>query len=80
MSNSEMTSIEERRSNVRVRVTYIAAAYIFLGSILLIAALWIDPIDDNKLNTAKEIFTMTLPVATAVITYWFASRKPKDSN
>lgn len=70
--------IEERRSWVRVTVTYAAAAYVFIGSLALIAALWIDPLDAQKLTTAKDVFMMVLPVATGIITYWFASRKPDE--
>lgn len=69
--------LESRRCWVRVLVTYAAAAYVFFGGAALVAALWIDPIDAEKLNMAKETFMMVLPVATGVITYWFASRKPK---
>lgn len=71
---------EARRSLVRIVVTYIAAAYVFGGSTLLIGALWIDQLNDAKLNIAKDIFMMVLPVATGVITYWFASRKPSETN
>ncbi len=67
-------TIEERKSRVRVFVTRTAALYVFLGSAGLIAALWVDPLDDTKLQIAKDVFMTVLPVATGVITYWFASR------
>ena len=63
----------------RVRVTYAAAAYVFGGSTLLIAGLWIDALDPAKLTIAKDVFMMVLPVATGIITYWFASRKPPEA-
>ena len=69
--------IARRRSRVRVVVTYLAAAWVFGASALLIFALWVDALDDRKLSVAKEVFTMVLPVATGIITYWFASRKPE---
>jgi len=69
--------IASRRNWVRVLVTYTAAGYVFFGSGFLILALWIDTLDKDKLAIAKEIFTMVLPVATGIITYWFASRKPE---
>ena len=66
--------IENRRSMVRVTVTYGAGLYIVLGSLgIIIADAFVEAV---KLETAKEIFTLVLPVATGVITYWFASRRP----
>ena len=70
-------SIEERKSRVRVLVTIWAAIYVFGGSALLIAGLWIDALDENKYQIAKDIFMTVLPVAAGIITYWFASR-PKS--
>lgn len=69
--------IEDRRSKVRVYLTYGAGFYILLGSIGLIVA---DMIVEQaaKLETAREVFTLVLPVATGIITYWFASRKPPE--
>ena len=72
-------AIEARRSKVRVRVTYAAAAYVFGGSAVLISALWYDPLDAEKLNVAKDVFMIVMPVATGIITYWFASRKPPEA-
>ena len=71
--------IEERRSRVRVYVTYAATIYTFVGSGILIAsALWADTLDAAKLTTAKDVFVTVLPVATGIITYWFASRKSEE--
>ena len=72
-SGSKMTMVE-RKSYVRVFVTRWAAIYVFGGSALLIAALWIEGLDSDKLQTAKDIYMTVLPVATGVVTYWFASR------
>ena len=52
-------------------VTYAATTYIFLGSAVLIAALWIDKLPADKLTIARDVFMMVLPVATGVVTYWF---------
>lgn len=65
--------LAKRRSLVRIIVTYAATGYVFIGSIALIIALW----SAEDLSAAKEIFTMVLPIATGIITYWFASRKPE---
>ena len=67
-------TIEERKSRVRVWVTKAAATWVFLGSAAIVAALWIDDLDATKLQAAKDIYMTVLPVATGVITYWFASR------
>ena len=67
--------IEKNRSKVRIFVTELAALYVFMGSAVFIAALWVDGLDPKKFTIAKDIFMTVLPVATGVITYWFASRK-----
>ena len=71
---------EIRRSLVRVWVTRWAAVYIFGGSAVLIAALWIDVLDEAKLQIAKDVFLTVLPVATGVVSYWFAGRRPSTIN
>lgn len=66
------------RSFVRICVTYIAAAYAFIGSGALIW--WVLTTEDfnkDKFDAAKDLFMLVLPVATGVITYWFASRDKK---
>lgn len=74
MSWRQPITIEERKSRVRVWVTKAAATWVFLGSAAIVAALWIDDLDATKLQAAKDIYMTVLPVATGVITYWFASR------
>ena len=71
---------EIRRSLVRVWVTRWAAAYIFGGSTLLIVALWFDSVDGDKLQIAKDVFLTVLPVATGIVSYWFAGRRPSSNN
>ena len=75
MKNCAKT-IEAKRSAVRIRVTYLSAVYVFAGSALLIGGVWFDKLTTTELEAAKDIFLTVLPVATGVITYWFASRKP----
>ncbi len=58
------------KSKVRVRVTYIAAGYVFIGAIILV----IGALVCKDFATAKDIFLSVLPIATGVITYWFADR------
>ncbi|MCY4609496.1 MAG: hypothetical protein OXD40_13010 [bacterium] len=61
-----------------------AAAWVFAGSAALIIANRVVPLDgenvDSKLDFAKEVFTMVLPIATGIVTYWFASRKPIEGS
>ncbi len=74
MANDDLKNeLEKGRSKVRIRVTYAATGYIFLGALILIAgALYYKRADGFVL--AKDIFLAVLPVATGVITYWFATR------
>lgn len=90
----EKMQIDERKSRVRVWVTYLATWWVFLMSGLLIlrAVGWGGGIPvnvttgtsgdpntvtvavDTAFGIAKDIYMTVLPVATGVITYWFASR------
>ncbi len=64
---------ESKRSNVRICVTYGAALFLFAGGAVFIAALGY-----NEMWTeAKDLFMTILPVSAAIISYWFAGRKPK---
>ena len=67
-------SIDDRRSMVRVWVTHMAAWYVFGGSVALIGFLWVLGPGDPRMDVAKDVFMTVLPVATGVITYWFANR------
>ena len=77
-------TLAEKKSGVRIFITIWAAIYVFLGSSLLIIAIFLGTLPDTKLQIAKDLFLTVLPVATGVITYWFASRPPstrkKDEN
>lgn len=71
--------IESRRSWVRVWVTYAATFYAFAGALGLIIGLWFADAAPAALDDIKDIFLTVLPVATGVITYWFATRQPSES-
>jgi len=65
-----------RKSWVRVIITYFAAVYIFVGSSLLIVFFC----DKTE---AVNIFQSSLPISTGIVTYWFAERargKKPDSD
>ena len=67
---------QRSKSRVRVVVTYFAAVFVFLGGLMLILALgfgWMKAGDSNVI-AMKEVFMTVLPIATGVITYWFADR------
>ena len=79
--------LEERRSAVRVRVTYLAAVFIFGGGLLvLVISLIIGATTDltdsiiKLVESVKELYLVILPIATTVVTYWFATRKPNRVN
>ena len=64
------------KSQVRVYVTHLAAAFVFGGGALLVLVLgagWVKAGDAN-VTAMKDIFMTVLPIATGVITYWFADR------
>ncbi|MDE0335179.1 MAG: hypothetical protein OXI64_09490 [Defluviicoccus sp.] len=63
---------ENSRSAVRVIVTYMAAGFLFIvGSAVVGYFLATQP---DK-TTGKDIFLAILPVAAAIVTYWFATRR-----
>ena len=66
---------ESRRSMVRVYVTYAAAAFVFGGGAILIAVLFFM----GKGDEAKDLFLAIMPVGAAVISYWFATRRPASA-
>ena len=73
--------LEQRRSCVRIVVTYMAAAFIFVGGIIVFLGSLFDFIVGDNLNATKDLYLTILPIATTVVTYWFASRKSsKDNN
>ena len=65
--------MDKTKSWVRVMVTYMAAAYIFPGGIgLIVVCLVIENV--NNLDTVKDLYLTVFPVATGIVTYWFATR------
>ncbi|MDE0479233.1 MAG: hypothetical protein OXI13_06360 [Gammaproteobacteria bacterium] len=62
---------EQRKSWVRIIVTYGAAAFLFVGG----AAFIFDLIRNGKNDEAMTLFNTILPVSAAIISYWFAGRK-----
>ncbi len=66
---------QDRRSKVRVIVTYWAALYIFGGAAALIVLVLWGKLKSADFNIVREIYTLALPIATGVITYWFATRQ-----
>ena len=75
MDNEEKLKL--KRSQVRVYVTYIATGFVFFGSATLI--LWL--MYCKMFVQAKDLFLGVLPVATGIITYWFADRsRSKNPN
>ncbi|MYF68560.1 MAG: hypothetical protein F4053_08675 [Proteobacteria bacterium] len=61
---------ESRKSWVRVVVTYGAAGFLFLGGTALIIVLLF--LGNNQ--EALALFQTLVPVAAAIVSYWFAGR------
>lgn len=70
-TEGNMTSTEEhqlresRRSQVRVRVTYGAAGFLFLGGAAMIAVLLL--MEDK--DSAKDLFLAIMPVSAGILSY-----------
>lgn len=62
---------EGRRSAVRVRITYMAAGFLFFVGAGLVAFVTAA----NGVAEGKDLFLAILPIAAAVVTYWFATRR-----
>lgn len=65
-----MARVQQMRALVRVIVTYAAAAFVFVGGGVLIVCLSVG----DKTDEALDLFHVILPVAAAIISYWFAGR------
>ena len=76
MSNHNQDTIERRRSLVRVLVTYASTLFLYFGGVIVIVWLLID----NQHVLAKDTFLAILPIAAAVISFWFATRKASSKN
>ena len=68
-----------RKSWVRVVVTYLAAAYVFIGTPILCYLLFNHATDTDGnavpgIDEAKDLFLMVLPIASGILGYWFATR------
>ena len=60
---------ERRRSRVRIVITYLASAYLFIvGTGVAAYYMYIGN------DTGKDIFLSIVPVSTGIIGYWFATR------
>ena len=65
---------EARKSCVRVVVTYLAALFVFVGGPLIILAFGAGWVKAETSGDMKEVFMTVLPIATGILTYWFADR------
>ena len=67
----EQAKRDTRRSAVRVRVTYLAAGFLFVAGAAIVGYL----LAVGKTDEAKDLFLAILPVSAAIVTYWFATRR-----
>ena len=65
---------EARKSCVRVVVTYLAALFVFVGGPVIILAFGAGWVKAETSGDMKEVFMTVLPIATGILTYWFADR------
>ena len=66
---------EDRKSKVRVRLTYAAAGFLFGIGLLLVG--WF--MYRNDVDKALTVFSTVLPTTTFIIGYWFAKRSGESS-
>ncbi len=83
MRTKSPLSLEEKqaeqelsKSRVRVKVTYIATAFIFLVGFVVIIWLMIEPDRGDPM----DVYNLILPIAAGIVTYWFATRSNKRDN
>ena len=69
-TQTEEQRLEDRKSKVRVRLTYAAAGFLF-GIGLLLVGWFMYRGDADK---ALTVFSTVLPTTTFIIGYWFAKR------
>ena len=69
--------IENRRSLVRVVVTYGATLYLFGG---ILALVFVVGVDSSSFDKARDLYMVGAPVASGVIGYWFATRSAKKKD
>ena len=70
-----LMNIDDKKSRVRVWVTYWAAAFLFgIGPILIFIILFV--CDDKE--KAIDLFQAILPVSAGIIAFWFAGRGTKS--
>ena len=66
------------KSKVRVCVTYVATLFVFGVSTVLI--FWFMLGKEDGADKALTVFNTILPVATGIVTYWFATRSNRKSD
>ena len=68
---------ELRRSKVRAWATHLAGIYLFILIPVFALLIFFHKqlcIDLEQIDTAKDLLLATMPVASAIIAYWFGSR------
>ena len=75
-ASSKKDEMENKRSRVRIYVTYAATYFLFLGGATMIIALLIM----GKPDEATNLFMSILPVASGIVAYWFAARPATKQN
>lgn len=77
MANSDSSrndsSIEQKRSNVRRRVTYwVIGVYLFLASVVVVWLMWV-----GRHDIAIGVLGGVAGIAGSITGFWFGARRPQ---
>ena len=75
-NQGDANKMDRMRAHVRILVTYAAAIFVFLGGGALM--LWLH--GGGETDKALDLFHVILPVAAAIISYWFAGRNTQKKH
>ena len=84
--DERLALLELNRSAVRILITKIAAWFLFAGSGIFIIVLLVahflrcDASSNIFIDSAKNLFTTILPIASGIIAFWFAGRNTGGEN
>lgn len=68
---TETEKLEDRRSKVRIYITYWATGFLFLFGPFFIGFLYFQ----DKHAEAINLFQTILPVSAAIVSFWFGARR-----
>lgn len=67
--------ISIRRSRVRTVLTHAATTFLFGGGAVIVGyLLWTADESNGRVTAAVDVFQTILPIAAAIVSFWFAGR------